>query len=180
MNKKIYLIQPTYRNPKGNLYKGKTLIYGSLALPALSAVIPPDWEREFCIEYYDDVNYETDASVIGISSMGYDILHGTEIAQEFRKRGKIVIFGGTQAHFSATRIGSFCDSIVYGNPSPRDMDNILTDALKGQLAHEYRCGQDLNFPFDYSILANKRMRFIPVLTSVGCKENCDFCCTAAI
>ena len=40
--KKIYLIQPTYRDQDGNLLKGKRLYTVSLALPALKAAIPPD------------------------------------------------------------------------------------------------------------------------------------------
>ncbi len=180
INKKIYLIQPTYRNPEGKLYQGKRLVYSSLALPALSAAIPSDWEKKFCIEYFDDVDYETDASVIGISSMGYDILHGAEIAQEFKKRGKIVLFGGPQAHFIAKRLRPVCDSIVHGNPGLREMKTILDDASNGVLKPEYECGLEANFPFDYSILSGKPLQFVPVLTSVGCKENCEFCCTAAI
>jgi hypothetical protein len=180
IKKKIYLIQPTYRDPRGTLHQGNRLTYSSLALPALSAAIPPEWEKEFCFEYFHDVNYDTNASVVGISSMGYDILHGSEIAEQFKRRGKMVLFGGTQAHFSTRRLVAVSDSIVHGNPGPREMKSILDDATNGILKRAYNCGIDTNFPFDYSVLSGKRLQFIPVLTSVGCKENCDFCCTAAI
>ena len=96
MKKKIYLIQPTYRDQDGRLLKGERLYIVSLALPALSAAMPPDWQTECCYEYFDEVNFDTDASVVGISSMGYEIFRGIEIATEFRKRGKIVLFGGDQ------------------------------------------------------------------------------------
>jgi hypothetical protein len=46
MHRKLYLIQPTYRNPEGILHQGTKLAYCSLALPALSAAIPSDWEKE--------------------------------------------------------------------------------------------------------------------------------------
>jgi uncharacterized radical SAM superfamily protein len=180
IKKKIYLIQPTYQDPRGKPHQGERLIYSSLALPALSATIPLEWEKEFCIEYFGNVDYATDASVVGISSMGYDILHGGEIAAEFKRRGKVILFGGTQAHFSTKRLAAVCDSIVHGNPGPREMKSILDDVTNGTLRAEYHCGMDANFPFDYSVLSGKPLQFIPVLTSVGCKENCDFCCTAAI
>ena len=180
INKKIYLIQPTYRDPQGRLHQGKRLIYSSLALPALSAAIPPDWQKEICFEYFDDVHYETDASIVGLSSMGYDILHGSEIGAEFKRRGKLVLFGGLQAHFSAKRLAGVCDSIVHGNPGPQQMKLILDDAERGRLNPDYWCGMDTNFPFDYSLLSDRRLQFVPVLTSVGCKEDCDFCCTAAV
>ena len=180
MKKKIYLIQPTYRNVNGHLLKGTSLFIHSLVLPILSATIPADWEKEFSLEYFEDINYETDASVVGISSMGYDLVHGIEIAEAFKKRGKIVIFGGYQAHFSRNRLYSVCDSIVFGNPGPNEMKKILGDIEARQLAPEYHCGIDIDFPFDYSVFSGRKIHFMPVLSSVGCRNECDFCCTAAL
>ena len=47
MEKKIYLIQPTYRNPDGHRFNGWSSYLHSLAIPALSSAIPDDWEKEF-------------------------------------------------------------------------------------------------------------------------------------
>jgi len=180
MKKKIYLIQPTYPNRDGQLFKCKSLYIYSLALPALSAAIPFDWEKEFCLECFEDINYDTEASVIGISSMGYDILHGHEIAEEFKKRGKTVLFGGPQIHFSQNRIRSVCDSVIYGHPGPEEMACIFGDIEAGRLSSKYHFGIKINFPFDYSVFENKRILFMPVLSSIGCRNQCEFCCTAAI
>ena len=180
MKKNIYFIQPTYRDLDGRLLKGKSLFIHSLVLPILSATVPSDWEKEFCLEYFEDVNYHSEASVVGISSMGYDISHGCEIAEIFKKQGKIVIFGGYQAYFSRNRLRPLADSIVFGNPGPREMKKIVGDIESGQLAPEYYCGADIDFPFDYSVLMGKRIYCMTVLSSVGCRNKCDFCCTAAI
>lgn len=179
MKRKIYLVQPTYRACSGELLQGKSLFVYSCAIPALSAAIPSSWEKEVCLEFFENVNYETDASVVGISSMGYDIFHGCEIAEEFRRRGRLVIFGGYQAHFSRARLRGVADSIVFGNPGPAQMARILGDAEAGSLAPEYQTGVDVNFPFDYSMLAGRRIGFMPILTSIGCRNQCDFCCTTA-
>jgi tRNA A37 methylthiotransferase MiaB len=180
VRRKLYLIQPTYRNPKGELHQGTKLAYCSLALPALSATIPPDWEKEFCIEYYENVNYESDASVVGISSMGYDLLHGMEIAAEFKRRGKKVLFGGTQAAISADRLTGLCDAVVSGNPGPRDLQSILDDATNGNIQSVYNVGMHVNFSFDYSVFEGRVMRFVSVLSSVGCRNACSFCSTASL
>jgi radical SAM superfamily enzyme YgiQ (UPF0313 family) len=180
MTRKIYLIQPIYRDSNGRLLQGNSLFYSSLALPALSPTIPPDWQKEFCFEYFTNVNYETDAPVIGISTMGYDVLHGSEIAREFRRRGKQVLFGGHQVPFSKELLAPVSNAFVFGNPNPREMKAILEDAASGSLAREYYCGLEADHPFDYSILAGHPMKFIPVLGTIGCKNNCDFCCTAAL
>lgn len=180
MNKKVYLIQPTYRDRDGTLLKGRSLYIISLALPALSAIVPPDWEKETCYEYFEDINFDSDASVIAISSMGYEIYRGIEIAQEFRRRGKIVIFGGFQSHMSTYYVAPHCDAVVHGNPGPRAMKQILDDALAGALQREYSCRVDLNYQVDYSSLDTRRVMFTPVFTSVGCNYRCDYCCIASI
>lgn len=180
MKRKIYYIQPTYRDCNGKLFKGNSLHVHSLALPALSAATPKEWDKEASLEFFENLNYNTDASVIAITSMGYDIIHGMEIAEEFRRKGKIVIFGGYQAHFSEKYLLDCCDSVVHGNPGPKVLSKILSDAESGCLNHEYHCGIDVNFPFDYSILAKHKISFMPILSSVGCINDCDFCCTAAI
>ena len=179
MKHKLYLIQPTYRASDGSLLQGKATSFHSCAIPALVASIPSNWECEVCLEFFEDVDYETDAPVVGISSMGYDILHGYEIAEEFRKRGKTVIFGGYQAHFNGHRLVEVADSIVRGYPGPTQMASILEDLEARVLAPEYDAGINLNFPFDYSVLIGRRIAFMPILTSVGCRHRCDFCCTAA-
>jgi len=179
IRRKIYFIQPTYRDQNGHLLKGSSIFIHSLALPTLSAAVPPYWEKEFCLEFFEDVNYDSDASVIGISSMGYDIIHGHEIAEEFKKRGKTVIFGGHQAHISKSFLGPVCDSIVHGNPGQADMIKILNDIEADRLSSEYFCGVNIDFPLDYSLLMKRKIRFMPVLSSVGCLNQCDFCCTTA-
>lgn len=180
MKKKIYLIQTTFRKRNGILYQGKLAPFQSLALAALSATIPQDWEKEFCLEYFNEINYESDASVIGLSCMAYDLVHAIEVAEEFKKKGKKIIFGGYQPFFSKERIKHVCDSVVFGNPGPGEMKELLNDALNGKLNSEYVFGVDINFPFDYSIYKNINLQFPPVLSSIGCKNNCNYCCTAAI
>jgi radical SAM superfamily enzyme YgiQ (UPF0313 family) len=176
MKKKIYLIHPSYRDQNGVLLKGRKLYVVSLALPALSAAIPSDWEKECCLEYFEHVNLDTDASVVGISSMGYEIFRGIELAAEFRKRGKVVIFGGFQPHISREFVGSYADTVIHGYPGPADMAQILADAVSGSLQSDFQCRTDLNYRFDYSIVDMRRSVFAPVLTGVGCRNACDYCC----
>jgi len=180
MNKKIYLIQPSYRDRTGKLLKGKRLYIVSLALPALSAIIPEDWDKEVCYEYFDEINFDTTASVIGISSMGYEIFRGIEIAKEFKKRGKKIIFGGFQPHVSKNYVEEYCDSIVHGNPGKPAMESILRDADNNRLKKEYFFGVDLNYKMDYSAIDTSRVFFTPVLFSLGCRNNCDYCIVGSI
>ena len=184
MKKKIYLVQPSYRDRDGRLLKaGHSLFTHSLAIPALSAAVPPEWERDFCLEYFEPVNLETDAPVVGISCLGYDIFRGRELAEEFRKRRKVVVFGGCASELWKDLIQPVANTVVCGNPGRTDVAAILADIEQGRLLPEYRCETDLDYPFDYSVLARKRIArrifFMPALASAGCSNQCDFCCTAA-
>lgn len=178
MKKKIYLIQPTYRKMDGNLVKGHTQFNHSLNLPILSASIPGDWKKEMCLEYFSDVNYETDASVICLSCMGYDIMHAYDIAVRFRKKGKIVIFGSHMDDWSENIMLKVCNSVFIGFPNPIMFRKILCDALSGEIKTKYNCGFNLNFDFDYSVLSGVKTRHVQMLSSAGCINNCDYCCTA--
>ena len=180
MRKKLYLIQPTYRDRNGRLLKGTRLYTVSLALSALSAIVPPGWEKQTCFEYFDEIDFDSDASVIAISCMGYEIFRGIEIADEFRKRGKTIIFGGFQARLSTTHLAPHCDAIIYGNPGISDMARILLDAEQHSLRPVYECGVDLDYRLDYSILDPHRLVFTPVLLGVGCRNACDFCCVGSL
>jgi radical SAM superfamily enzyme YgiQ (UPF0313 family) len=178
MNKKIYIIQPTYRKMDGSLLKSWSLFNHSLNLPIISATIPEDWKKETCLEYHDDLNFQTDASIIIISCMGYDIMHALEIAGKYKEQGKIVIFGAHVDDFSDRILSDVCDSVFYGIPSPNEMARLLDDAVSGKLLWRYRFGFNINFPFDYSVLKGKGMPFIQVQASVGCKNKCNYCCAS--
>jgi radical SAM superfamily enzyme YgiQ (UPF0313 family) len=184
MKKKIYLVQPSYRDRRGQLLKaGHNLFTHSLAIPALSAALPADWERDYCLEYFDPVDLDTDASVVAITCLGYDLFRGRELAEEFRKRGKLVLFGGYASELWKDEIRSVAHSVVCGNPGRVGLTEILADAVQGQVRPEYHCSTDLDYPFDYSVLARKgiasHITALPALASVGCSNQCEFCCTAA-
>ena len=91
---KILLIQPTPYDWQGNLVKKKKLYFVGLALPLLAALTPDEFDVELCYETIEDVPFDTDAELIGISSMGHAVMRTIDIAKEFRKRGKTVILGG--------------------------------------------------------------------------------------
>ena len=184
MKKKLYIVQPSYRDQDGRLIKGgSNLFTNSLAVSALSAAMPADWEKEYCLEYFEDVNLDTDAPVVAITCLGYDLFRGRELALEFRKRGKIVLFGGCASELWRDQIQNVPHTIVSGNPGKQDLARILADVENDRLSPEYHCQTNLDYPFDYSVLTRKKIAnhiyYFPALASAGCPYRCEFCCTAA-
>ena len=178
MKKKIYIVQPTYRRMDGTKIKGWTMFNHSLFLPIFSAVIPPDWEKVTCLEYYQEIDFHIDASVILISCMGYDIMYANEIAGIFKQQGKTVIFGAHWDEFSEKILSKICDSVFFGFPSPGEMKNLLEDTLNDELKSVYRFDVNLNYPFDYDTLKCMKFPFMQVQSSIGCKNDCSYCCAA--
>jgi len=176
MKRKIYIIQPTYRLMDGKLIKELPLFNYSYNLPIISATIPSEWQRETCLEYMEEINYDSDAHVVIITSPGYDLSHSVEIAEKFKLNNKVVIFGAHMDEFSDKILRNICDAVFYGYPNPDKMKKMLNDVESGQLKNEYHFGNNLNFAFDYSVLKTREMPFIPMIASLGCRYKCAYCC----
>ena len=176
MKKKIYIIQPTYRLMDGKLIKEFPLFNYSYNLPIISATIPEDWKKETCLEYTEEVDFNSDASVIILTSPGYDVVRSVEIIEHFKKKNKIVIFGAHMDKFSDKILRNVCDAVFYGYPNPTKMKELLADVESGTPKSEYHFGHNINFAFDYSVLKKRKMPFIPMIASLGCRYKCSYCC----
>jgi len=160
----------------GKLIKELPLFNYSYNLPIISATIPEDWQKETCLEYTEEVNFDTDASVIIITSPGYDVARSVEIIEQFKKKNKIVVFGAHLDAFSDKILRNVCDAVFYGYPNPVKMKEFLTDIESETIKSEYHFGHNINFAFDYSVLKKQKMSFIPMIASLGCRYKCSYCC----
>ena len=92
---KILFIQATqYSTKTRQLIKQKRLFLPGLAFPLLAAMTPSHWEVEICLEVIEEVNFDSDADIVGIGAMGQAVLRGMEIAREFKKEEKPSLWGG--------------------------------------------------------------------------------------
>ena len=90
--KKILLIQPTPYDQYGKLVKKKRLYFVGLALPLLAALTPEEYEVELCYETIEEVPFDTDADLVGISSMGHAVMRTIDIAKKFLKAHNYVVY----------------------------------------------------------------------------------------
>ena len=164
----------------GQKVKGWNQFNHSYNIPMISGAIPDDWEKDWCIEYFSDINFNTDAGIIIILCMGYDIMYAKEIAEEFKQRGKTIIYGSHLDQFSEKILFEVSDSVFHGSAGRSEMKSMLEDALNGKLKKVYEFGMDLNYPFDYSTLKGIKMPYIQAIMGMGCRNKCDYCCTAGV
>ena len=176
---KVILIQPSQYLHNGDLVKQKKLYLPGLVFPLLAAMAPSNWDVEAKLEIIEDINFDTDADIVGIGAMGHSIFRAFDLAGEFRKRGKIVFMGGYMPSMVPDLALQFVDSIVIGD-AEISFPKLLSDFEKnGRLERIYdNPVADLNnLPLPrYELLTEKRIgNMLPVQSGRGCNYTCSFC-----
>jgi len=177
MKKKLLLIQPTPYDQYGNLVKKHRLYFVGLALPLLAALTPPDFEVELCYETIEDVPFDTDAELIGISSMGHAVMRTIDIANKFRSLGKTVILGGYMVSLMPEEAKKYCDAVMIGD-AEETWGVMIQDYLNGNLQKVYQKRlTKLETPLPrYELVLHKKIgNFLPVQAGRGCPKTCSFC-----
>lgn len=177
MKKKILLIQPTPYDQHGQLVKKSRLYFVGLALPLLVALTPEEYEVELCYETIEEVPFDTDAELIGISSMGHAVMRTIDIAKRFKELGKTVILGGYMVSLMPEEAKKYGDSVMIGD-AEETWTEMLADYEKGELKPFYKKKlTKLTTPLPrYELLLKKRIgNFLPVQAGRGCPKTCSFC-----
>ncbi|MGD9566715.1 MAG: radical SAM protein [Sedimentibacter sp.] len=182
--KKILLIQPSPYDQKHMPIKKKRLYFVGLAMPLLAAMMSEDWDAEIILEILEDIPWDTDADIIGISSMGHGVLRSLDIAKEFKKRGKTVILGGYMVSIMAEEATKYCDTVVVGD-AELVWKELLEDYEKGSLKKVYEKNLEsgtLSTPLPrFDLIIHKNIGdFLPVQAGRGCPNTCSFCSVACL
>ncbi len=181
---KILFIQPTQYAVSGKLCKQKRINLPGLAFPLLAAYTPSNWTVELLIEVVDEIDYNSDADIIAIGTMGHATFRGLEIAAEFKKRGKIVIMGGYMASIQFEEAMKHVDSVVVGD-AEISYPMLLHDfETTGKVKPMYKnpVSELKNLPIPrYELLTSKKIGLmLPVQAGRGCTFTCSFCSIACL
>ncbi len=177
MKHKLLLIQPSPYGKDGRPIKKRKLYFVGLALPQLAALAPDSWDVEICIETIEEVPFDTDADLIGISTMGHGIIRSFDIARQFRNLDKPVVLGGYMASLMPDETKKHCDSVLIGD-AENCFTELLDDAASGTLKPFYKSKiATLKTPLPrYDLLLKKKIGdFLPVQAGRGCPNTCSFC-----
>ena len=175
---KILLVSPC----KINEIRPDQFALPQLTLSLVAAMTPPEHEVEVCEEVYGDVvNFDGDYDLIGITLMSQTCLRGYEIANEFRKRNKTVIFGGIHASAQPDEALKYGNAVVIGEAENGLWAKVLTDVKHNKLKPKYKLDQlpDLQqqiFPRrDLIKCTSAKLQVAPIESTRGCPYNCNFC-----
>ena len=182
--KKLLLIQPSPYEKEGKVIKKKKLYFTGLALPLLAALTPDGWETELIYEVIEDVPFDTDADLIGVSTMGHGVIRSIDIAKEYRRRGKTVILGGYMASIMPEEAVKYCDSLIIGD-AELVWQQMLSDFENGKLKKTYEKPLEGNWYSTpsprFDLLEGKNLGdFLPVQAGRGCPNSCSFCSVSCL
>lgn len=160
----------------------KSMDIPQLTLSLIAGMTPEEHEVEICEEVYGDiVPFDGDFDVIGISIMTQTCLRGYEIANEFKKRGKTVVFGGIHATSRPQEAIMYGDAVVIGEVEDGLWERVLNDIKNNHLREFYKLDalpdlQNQIRPRKELIRCHSgKFSIAPIETTRGCPYNCDFC-----
>jgi radical SAM superfamily enzyme YgiQ (UPF0313 family) len=181
---KILFIQPTQYADSGKLCKQRKINLPGLAFPLLAAYTPGHWEVELLIEVVDEIDFDTEVDIVGIGSMGHATFRGLEIAEEFKKRGRIVVMGGYMASIAYEEAMKYVDSVIIGDAEISYPKMLLDYERTGtvQPLYNYPIHELKNLPIPrYNLLTEKKIGLmLPVQAGRGCSYTCSFCSIACL
>jgi len=158
-----------------------TMDIPQLTLSLIAALTPPEHEIQIVEEVFGEkVNFDGDYDVIGISIMTQTSIRGYQIANEFKKRGKIVVFGGIHATAMPEEAIRFGNAVVIGEAEGL-WEIVLEDIRQHRLKSYYQLEQlpDLQNHVaprrDLIKCSSGKFSIAPIETTRGCPYNCDFC-----
>ncbi|NQU18362.1 MAG: B12-binding domain-containing radical SAM protein [Candidatus Saganbacteria bacterium] len=183
---KLVLITP---NPKMYNSKGsfkKSLRYAPLTMTTLAALIPEELDIEVKIidEGIEEIDFNLDADLIGITAISGTTCRAYEIADHFRSRGIPVVLGGVHPTLLPEEAMQHADSIVIGF-AEQTFPQLLRDFKTGKMQKVYSPGKIVNLsnmPHPKRALL-KKGSYITINTvqaTRGCPNECDFCVTPIV
>jgi radical SAM superfamily enzyme YgiQ (UPF0313 family) len=180
---KVYLIAP--RNPESFWTFDRILpslkkkcVFPNLSLPTVAGLTPREHEVVLCDENVEEIDFDTDADIVGLT--GY-VIHSKrifELAAEFRRRGKFVVAGGPFASLCPERLRGKVD-VLFVDEAEYTWPQFLSDYAAGAWKAEYKqvdkpSMHDSPLP-RFDLLKLDAYRTMTIQFARGCPFQCEFC-----
>lgn len=164
--------------------KGGSSLMGCIpsAVPTIAALTPDDVSVSIVDENIDNIDFEKDVDVVGISFLTVSAFRAYAIADEFRQRGVHTVLGGVHATMFPEEALEHGDTVFVGEAEDT-WPEFIADFKNNQPKRKYIPQekpdlQKLVVP-RWDLLKRKYYNIFHVQTTRGCPFNCDFCAVRA-
>jgi len=182
--RQIYLVQPkfpvSYWGLEHFLHEMTPYeaVFPPVGLLTLAALTPPDFRVTLCDENAgEQIDFETDAEIIGITGYIIQMAHVFKIADRFRALGKTVVLGGPMANLVPGQCRRHCD-VLFEGEAEYTWPRFLGNYLEGNAADHYHQEETIHLPDSppprLDILKRSYAHGIVQCTR-GCPFTCEFC-----
>ncbi|MCA9437924.1 MAG: B12-binding domain-containing radical SAM protein [Candidatus Omnitrophica bacterium] len=184
---RILLIAPASSHWRGvgkhRIFNGKTFRFSLLSLLSVAAATPRDEDITLIDEQVDDIPWEGDFDLVGITCMTALAPRAYEIADRFRSRGIPVVLGGMHPTFMAMEALGHADGVVVGE-AEGVWSRVLSDVRMGRMEGIYRAKAPASLdglPAPRRELLNGKSyaTLHAVQATRGCIHGCEFCAVSA-
>jgi len=178
---KITLISPSSGKWRGlgrkRFFNGKTFRFSMLSLLSVAALTPKKHTVKLIDEQIDEVPFDEDCDLVGITMMTATAPRAYELCDVFRARGIPVVAGGFHVTLNPGEAQNHADSVVLG-PAGGAWEQVLNDVERGVLKQRYYGNPECEIPLPLPKHLLKKSAYVSVNTTyatLGCTNNCSFC-----
>ena len=184
---KVLLIAPTSgkwkQASKSKLFNGRTFRFSLLSLLSLAAVTPEDVSVKVVDEQIEDIPWNEQFDLVGITCMTALAPRAYEIAANFRAKKIPVVLGGVHPTLCPDDAIKHADAIVVGD-AEGIWEKVINDARKGTLKKNYHNNQQPDLKGLKSVprhlLHSRSYSTVNAAQATrGCPNGCDFCSVSA-
>ncbi len=161
----------------------RVLNFQQITMPYLASRVPQGWHVSHIDEEAEDIDWNAEADVVGITFHTPSAFHAYNIAARFRSRGICVVMGGPHVTLLPEEAGRYADVIFIG-----EAEGLWEQFLEGFVAGSYQSVYRQTGTPSLENLTNSRKDLFHrhdhtsgvLFATRGCPGQCDFCVIAVM